>query len=172
MTVRRKTVLLLLILTLCLVLDQWAKVIAREQLAALPPISLLNNIIRLEYVENTGAFLGLGANLPIAARTAIFTVMVGIVLCVTLLYLFTNHDLAPLALTAGGLVVAGGLGNLIDRFTRGGAVTDFLNIGIGSLRTGIFNVADVFIMVGAGMLLLDTLRRPQVKSDPVEDCAT
>jgi signal peptidase II len=49
-------------------------------------------------------------------------------------------------------ILAGGLGNLIDRVTNHGQVTDFLNLGIGSLRTGIFNVADVAITGGALLL--------------------
>ena len=55
-------------------------------------------------------------------------------------------------MTAGlTLLIAGGLGNLIDRLVYG-YVTDFLNVGIGSLRTGIFNVADMAIMLGVGLL--------------------
>jgi len=52
---------------------------------------------------------------------------------------------AALGLT---LVAAGGVSNLIDRLLRG-SVTDFMNLGVGALRTGIFNVADVAIVVGA-----------------------
>jgi signal peptidase II len=48
--------------------------------------------------------------------------------------------------------LAGGLGNLIDRLAYGGYVVDFVNIGIGPLRTGVFNVADVGVVVGALML--------------------
>jgi signal peptidase II len=55
------------------------------------------------------------------------------------------------------LFVAGGLSNLIDRVAMG-TVIDFLNVGIGSFRTGIFNVADVAIMVGAAMLIADRYR--------------
>jgi signal peptidase II len=49
---------------------------------------------------------------------------------------------------------AGGAGNLIDRVRFDGAVTDFLNLGLGSLRTGIFNVADTLVMLGALVLLI------------------
>ena len=56
------------------------------------------------------------------------------------------------------LFVAGGASNWIDRVIRG-SVVDFINVGIGPLRTGIFNVADVAIMLGAGVLLFAELRR-------------
>jgi len=46
------------------------------------------------------------------------------------------------------LFVAGGLSNWMDRVTQG-RVVDFLNVGVGPLRTGVFNVADLAIMVGA-----------------------
>ena len=52
------------------------------------------------------------------------------------------------------LLLAGGIGNLIDRTFHGGLVIDFLNVGIGPLRTGIFNVADMAIMAGFGLLIL------------------
>jgi lipoprotein signal peptidase len=52
------------------------------------------------------------------------------------------------------LLAASGLGNLIDRVLHDGAVTDFLNIGIGPLRTGIFNVADIAGVLGVVVLLL------------------
>jgi signal peptidase II len=46
------------------------------------------------------------------------------------------------------------MGNLLDRIVRDGSVIDFMNLGLGHLRTGIFNVADVQIMLGLGLLLL------------------
>jgi hypothetical protein len=52
------------------------------------------------------------------------------------------------------LLLAGGIGNLIDRMFHDGLVIDFLNVGIGPVRTGIFNVADMAIMAGFGLLLL------------------
>ena len=61
-----------------------------------------------------------------------------------------------MALTAIG---AGGLGNLIDRLRFDGVVTDFLNVGVGSLRTGIFNVADAILMLGMFVLVIGWSRR-------------
>jgi signal peptidase II len=56
------------------------------------------------------------------------------------------------------LFIAGALSNWIDRVLRG-SVVDFLNVGIHSLRTGIFNVADVAVMVGVALVALGALRR-------------
>jgi len=83
--------------------------------------------------------------------------LIWIVLGVALLFVVRRirqaHDL-PLTVPVWGalMLAAGGVGNLIDCFYRDGAVVDFMNAGIGSLRTGIFNVADVQIMAGAVLL--------------------
>ena len=55
------------------------------------------------------------------------------------------------------LFVRGGVSNLLDRIIHG-AVVDFMNVGIGPLRTGIFNVADMAIMLGVGIVLLETFQ--------------
>jgi signal peptidase II len=70
------------------------------------------------------------------------------VLAALLLYLFVSRPQNPLVGVSIALVVGGGVSNLIDRLRYGGYVVDFLNVGIGSLRTGIFNVADMAIMAG------------------------
>ncbi len=67
------------------------------------------------------------------------------------------------------LILAGGVGNLIDRVTNDGLVTDFLNIGVGAFRTGIFNVADVAVMTGALGLLIGVLKYPNSQLHPDSD---
>jgi signal peptidase II len=62
---------------------------------------------------------------------------------------------------AVSLVFAGGVGNLIDRIIHNGFVVDFINIGIGPIRTGIFNVADVAVMGGSILLCLAALGKPK-----------
>ena len=61
------------------------------------------------------------------------------------------------ALLGVALIAAGGVSNLLDRITYG-MVIDFMNVGIGSLRTGIFNVADMAIMLGAAILVREGYR--------------
>jgi signal peptidase II len=65
---------------------------------------------------------------------------------------------ARLHALGAALVAAGGLGNLWDRLVAGGLVIDFLNLGIGPLRTGIFNVADLAIVAGVVLLALPVQR--------------
>jgi hypothetical protein len=106
--------------------------------------------------SQTLTFLGLGAGLPPGVRTALFTVAVGVVLCgLALLTVRRYREGSP---TLGlALLVAGGASNWIDRVTRGGVV-DFLNVGVGPVRTGVFNVADVAIILGAFVFVLSEYR--------------
>ena len=150
-----KLLLLGLILVVSIGLDQLSKAIARQQLAGLPPASYLGDLFRLQYIENTGAFLGLGASLPAAARFWIMIVFVSTAVIGMLIYVLKENNLSVLGVVGWALVISGGLGNLIDRILYDGAVVDFMNLGLGRLRTGIFNVADVAVMVGLGLVLLD-----------------
>jgi signal peptidase II len=146
--------LVVLILVFCTGCDRVTKNVARELLASSPPISVLNDFIRFEYVENQGALLGLGANLPREDRFVLLTIFASVSLVLTLAFIAKVHSLGLRPLIGLSLVAGGGVGNLIDRIINNGAVTDFVRLGIGSFRTGIFNVADVAIVVGVVMLLL------------------
>jgi len=151
--------LLILLITLILTVgcDQLTKEMAREQLAPGETVVLMDGAIRLHYSENHGAFLSAGAGLGETARFAIFTVGVAVILIALSFYLLTARHLSVWPAVSMALVVGGGLGNLVDRVMREGAVVDFLNVGIGPVRTGIFNMADVFIVAGVSFLLLWSL---------------
>ena len=137
--------------------DRATKHIAATTLVGAPSQSFLADLVRLEYVENTGGFLSLGSELPLAVRTGLFTVGTGLALLGTVVgaILFRWSGWPLLGLT---LFVAGGASNWLDRVVRG-SVIDFINVGIGSLRTGIFNVADVAIMLGVAIVVVAELRR-------------
>jgi signal peptidase II len=70
-----------------------------------------------------------------------------------------------LHVVALGLVAGGGLANWLDRVVDDGAVTDFVSLGIGTLRTGIFNLADVAIVLGVLLLLRNG---PRTTESPAE----
>ncbi len=150
--------LVVLILILCTGCDQLTKSIARESLASSAPISLLNNSIRVEYIENPGAILGLGASLPGEIRLLLFILFVSIVLTLTFIFTISSRSLSRMQFVGLSLVAAGGVGNLVDRLFNNGAVIDFVQLGLGPFRTGIFNLADVAILTGIAMLLLSSLK--------------
>jgi len=118
--------------------------------------SYWGNTLWLGYVENTGGFLSLGAGLPALLRTIVFTWGTGLVLFV-LAAVVLRGRLPPWRAVGLTLFVAGGISNWFDR-AMAGYVVDFLNVGIGSVRTGVFNVADVAIMAGAGLVAFGELR--------------
>ena len=149
-----KRILTIFIVTIsCVGCDQSTKVLASEYLSKVQMLSYFNDIFRIGYTENTGAFLGLGNNLSEGARFWLFVVLVGAFLSGLLVYLIINSKQHLSSVVAFLLVFSGGLSNFYDRVVNNGAVIDFLNIGVGSLRTGIFNVADIAIMFGVFMLL-------------------
>lgn len=152
-----KAALILAVMAVCVACDQATKIIAKERLSLLPRQSLLGDVFRLEYTENLGAFLGMGASLSPEVRFWMLVVGVSAVLVGMLAYLFTQ-DPGRMSVWGGALVVSGGFSNLIDRFLHHGAVVDFMNLGIGGVRTGIFNVADVALMAGVGLMLVDNIR--------------
>lgn len=155
----RKIALVLAIFIGSVALDQGTKVLAQESLNGVPPQSFLGDLFRLEYSENPGAFLSLGAALSADMRFWILSVLVAGFLIGAIYYLFSQPKLSRLSTISLSLVIGGGASNLIDRVFRiNGRVVDFMNLGIGSLRTGIFNVADVAIMGGVILLMLETLK--------------
>lgn len=134
--------------------DQLTKIVATEHLKGVPSRSFWGDVFRLTWATNEGAFLSLGSNLPPGLRFALLTLGVGALLVALSVHALSSPGLSRGQLAGYALIVSGGFSNWIDRARFEGAVVDFMNLGIGRLRTGIFNVADVFILVGIGLLLL------------------
>jgi signal peptidase II len=159
---QNKLFLILIVIATSVGCDQLSKDIARETLKYAPPKSYFGNSVRLQYAENSGAFLSLGSGLSETTRTYLFTFVSGGLLVGLLLYMLINRQFSRRQVVALSLILGGGCGNLIDRIFNDGHVVDFMNIGIGSLRTGIFNIADVLIMTGMGLVILFSYReRPK-----------
>ena len=152
----QRTVLLGLLLAATAGCDRVTKHFAVTTLAGMPGQSYLGDTIRLDYYENAGGFLSTGATWRPQTRTLVFQLANGVFLFGTLI-LAVRYQWSRLAAAGLILFVAGGVSNLIDRVAVG-SVIDFLSIGIGSFRTGIFNVADVAIMTGIALLLLERFR--------------
>jgi signal peptidase II len=149
--------------------DQATKVYAVKNLKGQPPKSYLADTIRIHYVENPGAFLGMFGRLDPNVKFWVLTVGTALILVWVLVFVFTSRSIDRWAFIAFAMIVAGGIGNSIDRFRLGGVVIDFLNVGFGQAvwqRTGIFNVADMAITAGFVMLLPYV-----VKGDPKPDAA-
>jgi signal peptidase II len=141
--------------------DHAAKHVARETLGDGAVHAFLGGVARFELVHNTGGFLSLGARLGPELRHAIFVFGAPALIALFLAVSYRAALASRLALSGLALVAGGGLANWADRLLNAGAVTDFVSLGVGPLRTGIFNLADVAIMLGAALLLLPTRARSE-----------
>jgi signal peptidase II len=148
--------LLFCVLSLSLISwDRASKELAKEYLRDRPARSYFHDGLRLEYVENTGAAMSLGDGL--SPHLGFW--LLGIVPLVVLLGLFGyvivhSRSIGFYRLVAFSLIFAGGMGNILDRLLFDRHVTDFMNVGVFSLRSGIFNFADVWITAGAVWMLV------------------
>lgn len=153
MTFFAKFRLVVMINFVSILIDQGSKWWATQYLSHVSMSRYLSDTVRIGYIENTGAFLGLGSGMSEQAKFWIFVAAVGVVLLALLVYMFKSKEQTTYSLVSLALIFSGGISNFYDRAMNNGAVVDFLNVGIGSLRTGIFNVADMAIMLGVFMLL-------------------
>lgn len=132
--------------------DQASKELTRQKVAPQSFIPVIENHLILTNVENTGAMLGFGQDFHPIVKKIIFQGLPLLVLIIMLFRIMTKPNLNTLLLVAFALVIGGGLGNLIDRIAHG-SVTDFFQLRLGFLRTGIFNIADVAVTTGVLLLL-------------------
>ncbi len=145
---RARALLLLAVVASCVGCDHAIKSWAVSWLSGEPPLDLAGGWVRFELALNPGAFLGLGTGLAPWLRTVALLGLVPLALAIVLGVLLRSSSLGRVRLLGVGLFVGGGLGNWIDRLLHDGSVTDFLVLGAGSLRTGVFNLADVAIVLG------------------------
>ena len=150
----KRIVLIVVILVSCVGCDQTTKSLARNHLQGQASVSFLGDTLRLQYAENPGAFLSLGASLPHRWAILAFTVGGAAMLLAAFTYAILVSAPERMQVIAVALICGGGVGNLLDRLRYQGYVTDFLNVGFGSIRTGIFNLADVALMAGAALFVL------------------
>jgi signal peptidase II len=127
--------------------DQISKQIVREQVHEYESISLIKDHVTLTKVENTGAFLSVGSALPDFMKFLLLSVIPLLALSYGIVYLVTRKNLTKISALALSCAIGGGIGNIYDRIIHG-SVTDFLHIDFGLYQTGIFNMADVSIMIG------------------------
>ena len=134
--------------------DQVSKKIVRDQVEFRSTTEIIGETFILTNVENAGAFLGMGSDLNPIIKTILLLILPIVVLLFVLHYLLTKKDIDNLTVIGLSFIVGGGIGNMYDRILYG-QVTDFFHIDFGGIfKTGIFNMADVSVMVGMGLILL------------------
>ena len=146
----------------CISCDRVTKDLAKEHLKNQPPVSYFHDTVRLEYVENTGAALSLGDNLPKSVSFWLLSILPLSFLLLLFAYTIKNTPkMGIMKVFSLALLFSGGIGNIIDRILFDRHVTDFMNLGFLNIRTGIFNVADICVSAGAiGLLLFYQDKQP------------
>lgn len=146
--------------------DQISKNVARENIDYGERIAVISNYLTLTKVENSGAFLSLGNNLPNILKISLLTIIPTIILLGMIVFVLRNRKIDLNFALPIAFIVGGGIGNLYDRILYG-SVTDFLHMNFQIFQTGIFNMADVSIMVGTIWILLTQInskRNKQIES--------
>ncbi|MEH6306942.1 signal peptidase II [Olivibacter sp. CPCC 100613] len=148
-----RTILLLLLVLINVSCDQVSKHIVREKIDYYEEIKIIDQYFVLTKVENSGAFLSLGNNLPGFVKIIFLSVLPACILLFGLYYLIQQRKTSPWLSIGIAFALGGGIGNLYDRILYG-SVTDFMHIDYLFIKTGIFNMADVSIMTGMVLIII------------------
>lgn len=137
-----------LIAGICIILDQITKIFASLYL---DNIKIINNFFSLTYVKNYGGAWGiLNNNLFLLITISIFALLT------INKYISSDVDITKLSIVSYGMLIGGIFGNLIDRIFRG-YVVDFLNFNIFNYDFPVFNIADMLIVVGIILMIIEVI---------------
>ncbi|MBR2826873.1 MAG: signal peptidase II [Erysipelotrichaceae bacterium] len=145
----KKSEIVLLIFTV--LIDQLTKFVVESKMALYESIEIISGFFHITYTRNTGAAWSI-----LEGKGTLFAIMALIVSCGIIYYLIKNRNASKLERTAMILICGGALGNMIDRVVHG-YVVDFLNFYIFGYDYPVFNIADSFLVIGVGMLVIETI---------------
>lgn len=156
---RSRILLFSVLLLLSASCDHATKRVATALLKQADTLSFAGDAVRFELAYNPGAFLSMGAGLSPELRRLLLLGLVPLGLAVVCISVLRQRSIDSASLVGVALIAGGGLGNWLDRLLHDGLVTDFVSIGAGPLRTGVFNAADVFLVAGVLLILVRSFRR-------------
>jgi signal peptidase II len=162
-----RSVIIFGILAINIGCDQISKNIVRQRVDSHEQIALVKNYVTLMKVENSGAFLSLGHSLPGPVRFVLLSLIPLVILGFGLGYLFLNKNIPNVMMLGFAFVIGGGIGNIYDRLVHG-SVTDFLHIDFGIFQTGIFNMADVSVLMGVLIVFANSFKKEIITDHPSE----
>jgi signal peptidase II len=132
----------------------------------LPARPFIDGVLNLHYAENCGAAFSMLRTAPPLVRAGVFGVANLIALTALFLMFFRGNG-GPGYAAAVPLIASGALGNISDR-VRHGFVVDFFQVDPRLFEYPVFNVADITIAIGVGLLLLDNLKKPRTAAADLE----
>lgn len=144
------SVLCFVVAAVLILSDQLVKMWAVNSLAPVETMNIIPGLLSFTYVENRGAAFGI-----FEGQRAFITLLVLAILAGAAWLLFSNKIKGRLERICMTMIIAGGLGNLIDRI-RLGYVVDFIDINQ-LFSYPMFNLADCFVVVGACLLMVSVL---------------
>ena len=131
--------------------DQISKILIRINMSLYESIPVIANFFNLTYITNDG--MAFGINFPFGIY--IFSTISLIFTVFLFWYLWTIKEDGIVIRTGVALIIAGAVGNLIDRIFLG-SVVDFLDFMIGNYHWYVFNFADSYVTIGMGFILYDS----------------
>ncbi len=137
----------IIIIVALVVIDQVTKLMAVNLLAGGESVDVISGVFRFTYVENRGAAFGM-----LSEHRWVFMIISTLAIVALLIYLWKFRPDSRVACMALSMIIAGGVGNMIDRIFLG-YVIDFLDFcAFPELWAWVFNFADACVCVGGGML--------------------
>lgn len=156
----KKNKFLIIIAIMLVLMDQIVKVVVSTQLYN-STILLIPHILNLTYVQNTGAAFGIGSN-----STSMFIAVNIVIIGLIAYFIYSKkEEINNPILIALYLIIAGGISNLIDRIIRG-FVIDYIDISP-LIKCLVFNLADVFIVMGCIVIAIYIIKDNIVKKKNV-----
>ena len=148
-----RTAFIVLLIVFNIAIDQISKFLVRVNVTPFSETPIIGDYFTLHNVENTGAFLGMGSELNGPMKLILLLLLPIGVLGYVLYYIIKNKSLDRFSLIGFCCIIGGGVANVYDRIVYK-SVPDFFDIDLGGVfKTGIFNVADMSVMLGMGLLL-------------------
>ncbi len=148
--------ILIPIVLLVVVSDQYTKHLVVQRFQPLELLSVIDGFFNLTLHYNKGAAFGLFHDLPDGIRQLTLWSVSGLAMVAVVYFLLFEFYQQRIGVISMSLILGGALGNGIDRAVLG-EVVDFLDFYIGAYHWPAFNVADIAISVGAGLLVILTI---------------
>ena len=166
---KKQTIYSLIAIVLMVVIDQVSKVITISQLALRERITVIDNFFALSHIKNTGISVGAFSDAGPIFYIAVYALAIGVFVFLAKDINFKTKKLYSICIL---MMIAGGVGNLIDRLFFGEVTDMLILILFGRELFGVFNIADVLLVVGMVLftydLVVEDIIKPRWNKKPTE----
>ncbi len=135
--------------------DLGVKYLVDTQMKVGETLPVIENVFHITYVRNTGAAFSM-----LAGKQIFLIILTAILIAAVLFYIIYKKPTQPVLMLSLTMIIAGGVGNLVDRITKG-YVIDFFDFRL--INFAVFNIADIFVVCGAVALAVYLIWFDEVK---------